>query len=315
MLRWGSLLAGVPLPAPEHVPLENPRPILRWMAGVLRGGGVPHLHTTPSSAVRLCLAALEAGVHLSGVRLSLGSEPMTAARRAVLDRAGVAASVQYAAIEAGGMIAYGCLAPDAPDDMHFLHDLHAVVQAGSAGGIAGLPSSALLLSSLRSTAPLILLNVSMGDQAEVADRACRCPLERLGWGTHFRSIRSYEKLTCAGMTFLDTDVVRVLEEVLPARFGGAPTDYQLVEEETADGQPRLRLLVHPEVGSVDADLVVETLLSALGAGSGAERVMELLWRDAALLRVERRAPLTTAAGKILHLHVCRPSVERSTRAG
>jgi hypothetical protein len=27
-----------------------------------------------------------------------------------------------------------------------------------------------------------------------------------------------------------------------------------------------------------------------------------LWRDAGLLRVERRPPLVTAAGKILHLH-------------
>lgn len=33
------------------------------------------------------------------------------------------------------------------------------------------------------------------------------------------------------MTFLDTEVIRVLEEVLPARFGGSPTDCQLVEDD------------------------------------------------------------------------------------
>ena len=37
------------------------------------------------------------------------------------------------------------------------------------------------------------------------------------------------------MTFLDSDVIRVLEEVLPARFGGGPTDFQLVEQEDDDG--------------------------------------------------------------------------------
>jgi hypothetical protein len=31
--------------------------------------------------------------------------------------------------------------------------------------------------------------------------------------------------------------------------------------------------------------------------------MGQVWRDGQLLRVERRAPLATASGKILHLHV------------
>ena len=35
----------------------------------------------------------------------------------------------------------------------------------------------------------------MGDRAAVAERACGCPLERLGWTTHLQDIRSYEKLT------------------------------------------------------------------------------------------------------------------------
>jgi hypothetical protein len=114
-------------------------------------------------------------------------------------------------------------------------------------------------------------------------------------------VRSYEKLTAAGMTFLDAHVLRVLEEVLPARFGGVATDYQLLEEEAESGQPRLRLLVSPAVGRVELDAVGEAFLTAIGRGSGAERVMGLAWRDAAFLRVERRAPEPTPAGKILHL--------------
>jgi hypothetical protein len=131
---------------------------------------------------------------------------------------------------------------------------------------------------------------------------CGCPLERLGWTTHLREIRSFEKLTAGGMTFLDADVVRVLEDVLPARFGGGPTDYQLLEEEAQDGSPRLRLLVHPTVGPLEPAGVAEAFLAAIGRGSGAERVMALEWRESGLLHVERRAPRATAAGKILHLH-------------
>ena len=134
------------------------------------------------------------------------------------------------------------------------------------------------MSSLRASAPLVLINVSLGDQA-TARAPCGCPLGALGWTTHLATIRSHEKLTAGGMTFLDTDLIRVLEEVLPARFGGAPTDYQLVEEEAADGRPRLRLLVHPARRPGRSGTLVDAFLSAIGAGPGGERVMELQWRE------------------------------------
>lgn len=309
VMRWGSLVAGVPLPRPVHVPLEKPLRIALWMTETLRAGGTPHLFTFPSSAVRLCQAALDAGVDLGGARLTVGGEPVTAARLATIRRAGAEAAPRYGSIECGP-IGYGCLAPAASDDVHLLHDLHALISPGPDGPIAGLPGDALFVSSLRGTAPLILLNVSLGDHAVMTPRPCGCPLERLGWGTHLHTIRSYEKLTAGGMTFLDTDVIRVLEEVLPARFGGAPIDYQLLEEEVAGGQPRLRLLVHPVIGPVDSAAVRELFLTAVSAGVGAERVMGLLWREADVLHVERRAPLPTASGKVLHLHVERRSPRR-----
>lgn len=102
---------------------------------------------------------------------------------------------------------------------------------------------------------------------------------------------------------LDSDVVRVIEEVLPGRFGGGPMDYQLQEDETEDGLPRLRLVVHPNVGPIQPDAVAEAFLLAIGSKSGGERVAELLWRQAGVLQVERRTPERTRAGKIHHLHV------------
>jgi hypothetical protein len=162
--------------------------------------------------------------------------------------------------------------------------------------------AALLISSIRPSTAFVLLNVAMGDQAVVSERACGCPYQELGWTTHLHDIRSFEKLTAAGMTFLDTDVIRVLEEVLPERFGGIPSDYQLVEEEGPDGAPRIRLLVHPRVGPLRPELVAQTFLAAIGRGSGAERIMSLVWQDAELLRVERRPPVATETGKVLHLH-------------
>jgi len=314
LIRWGGLFAGIPLPGSVHAPIDDPLPIARWMAGVLRAGGTPHVLTFPSSAVRLCQAARAAGMDLQGGQLTIGGEPITAARLAEIRRTGMVAVPRYGSAEAV-FIAYGCLAPEAPDDLHVFHDLHALIHTGLEVQVPGLPDTALFITSLRPTAPLVLLNVSLGDKAEMIRRACGCPLERLGWTTHLHTIRSYEKLTAGGMTFLDTDLVRVLEEVLPARFGGGPTDYQLVEEETEDGHPRLRLLVHPTVGALDTQAVAETFLTAISPGSGVERVMGLLWRDAGFLRVERRSPESTPGGKILHLRAASRPAAASPEAG
>jgi hypothetical protein len=126
-------------------------------------------------------------------------------------------------------------------------------------------------------------------------------MEALGWRTHLHTIRSFEKLTAGGMTFVDTDVVRVLEQVLPDRFGGSPVDYQLIEAEAEDGRPQLSLLVHPRVGPLDSRAVQEAFLEAIGAGSGAARIMAHQWREGRVLRVEREPPRAGMLGKILHV--------------
>jgi hypothetical protein len=299
-LRWGGRLAGVRLPTPRHVPLDRPDAIVDWMAGTLRTGEVPHLKTYASAAIGLCQAAGAAGIDLAGARFTLTGEPLTAARHALLEKAGAEARPDYGGIEMG-QVGEACVAPAAPDDLHLLEDVHGVIQPGAEGPARGLPPNALLLSSLRRTAPLVFLNVSLGDGAILERRRCGCPMESHGWTRHLRDVRSFEKLTSAGMTFLDVDVIRILDEVLPARFGGAPGQYQLVEEEGPDGRPRVRLLVHPGVGPLDPGMVREAFLRALGSGSEAHRSMTSTWRDAGLVEVERRPPVTETIGKILHL--------------
>ena len=309
--RWGSLLAGRPLPMPRHVPVVDPLPIAQWMNAVLRMGASPLLIGYSSAVVRLCRAARAAGLDLAGAQFAVDGEPLTRARLDVIRQTGAEAIPTYATSETGRM-GEGCLNPAEVDEVHFLSDLHGVVQPGPGGGSPELPANTLLFSSLRPSTAFVLLNVSMGDQAVMSARSCGCPLEPLGWTTHLHDVRSQEKLTAAGMTFLDADVIRVLEEVLPARFGGAPTDYQLVEDEGADGRPRVALVVHPSVGPVPSKVMAQAFLAAIGGGSGAERMMGIVWRDAGLLRVERRPPVITASGKILHLHSM--SHDRARRA-
>jgi hypothetical protein len=300
IMRWASFLAGRPLPRLRYVSVEDPRRIARWMAQALAAGATPHLYTYPSCAVRVCETARAAGVAMEGARFTLVGEPVTAARLTAIQTVGAVGAPRYATTDAGPL-GDACLAPEAPDDIHLYDDLNALIQADQKRA-PGIPPGALLVSALRPAAPFVLLNVSLGDRAILRRRACGCAMETLGWSTHLHTVRSYEKLTAGGMNFVDSEVIQVLEEVLPGRFGGAPTDYQLVEDQASDGQPRLRLLVHPRLGPLDPVRVADAFLTALGHGSGVERVMELEWRSLGLLQVERQAPRVTPAGKILHLH-------------
>ncbi len=102
---------------------------------------------------------------------------------------------------------------------------------------------------------------------------------------------------------MGSELVTLLEVVLPGRFGGIPTDYQLVEEEEG-GLQKVSLLVSPRVGTLDEEAVVSTVLRSLGAcPPGAKRTMAELWREGQTLRVVRREPYATGSAKILPLHI------------
>ena len=300
VMRWAGRARRVRIPPPEFVPLGDPAPIVRWLREVLSGGRIPHVITWASGAVRICRCAAESLTDLSGARFSIGGEPVTAAKLETIRQTGAAAVPRFMAMECG-YIGYGCLKPAVPDEVHIVADMHAAILAEGDGPPRGLPRGALLLTSLRPTAPFILLNVSLGDEARALPGACGCPVECLGWPLRVGGIRSFEKLTAGGMTFLDSDVIRVLEEVLPSRFGGSLLDYQLAEQEDGAGDPKLRLIVSPSVGPLEPAAVRTAFLEALGAGTGADRVMSLQWSGAGFLSVERAEPVRAPSGKILHL--------------
>jgi hypothetical protein len=105
-----------------------------------------------------------------------------------------------------------------------------------------------------------------------------------------------------GVTFDGALLIPVLEETLPARFGGGPTDYQLAETEGPDGAPVLKLVVHPRLGEIDNHALIETFLAAMSSKSDSDHMMVKRWRDSGTLTVERREFSTTKSGKINYLH-------------
>jgi hypothetical protein len=104
---------------------------------------------------------------------------------------------------------------------------------------------------------------------------------------------------------------RILEHVLPARFGGNSLDYQLAEEEGDDGLTRLTLIVSPSVGPLDETAMVEHVLEELRRGGDMAATARASWGPAGTLRVRRAAPFLTARGKMPPLY----RVPRSSASG
>lgn len=296
LLPVAGFLAGRPLPSPRYVPLDAPGPVLDWVRHHLSTGSTPHLYGSTSLMVRLAGLAWDSGLDLTGARFTVGGEPVTDRRLAVIRRTGAQGFPSYASRETL-VLGEACRMPIASDEVHLFDDLHGIIQAGP-GNPAGLPPDALLVSSLRPGAPMVLLNASLGDRADVSARACGCPLEGLGWATHLSTVRSFERLTAGGVAFLDAVLVRVLEETLPARCGGGPLDYQLVEDEGGDGLPRVRLLVAHAVGPIDTRRVAEIVHEVLVRQGPSSAI---LWQQGGWLRIERGGVAVTRSGKVHHL--------------
>lgn len=304
-------LLGSPLPMPRFLDLQDPGRMASWLAGHLRRGKSVCVTAFASSAVRIAAAAQEKGIPLKGVCFITMGEPFTDTKRRIIEAVGARALVRYAFTEAG-IIGLGCGTPQVSDDLHLFSDAHGLIQRSRAVGNSGLTVDAFLITSLLASAPKILLNVESGDYGIVERRDCGCGLAALGLRDHISEIRSFEKLSGEGMTFVQTDLLRVVEEVLPARFGGTSTDYQVLEEEQQNGILRLLLIVSPSVGPVDEEKVCQTFLEELARGGGISQFGAAMWQRAGTVSVRRQRPVATKVGKILPFHLFKGSRPQST---
>ncbi|MBI3998790.1 MAG: hypothetical protein HY355_07120 [Armatimonadetes bacterium] len=298
-----SRLSASRLPAPAFLDLRAPGELADRLAALRRRGTPVCVTTYASSAVRVAIAAAERGIDLSGVCFITLGEPFTEAKGRLIAASGAQALVRYAFTE-GGIIGYACAAPHGPDDLHFFRDCYALVQRQRPVSASDITVGSFLFSSLLPTAPKVLLNVESGDYGVIDERPCGCELGSLGLTTHLSRIRSFEKLSGEGMTFVQTDLLRVLEEVLPARFGGTAADYQVLEEEE-NGILRLSLIISPRVGAVDEQVARDAFLEALEQNGGFERLAAGVWRRAETVVVRRQWPAATKAGKILPFQLAR----------
>jgi hypothetical protein len=302
-ILYGGRLWGARLARPEPVSLTRAEVVARWMAATKREVGGCSLSCSVSSAVSACRAAMEHNLDMRGTHFFVSGEPLTEAKRRQIESAGASASSRYSISEVG-RVGLGCPEGNAADDCHLVSDTVAMIQRRRRVDHTDISVDSLLYTPLMPSAPKILINVESDDYAVVETRSCGCLLGELGLNQHLSNIRSYAKLTGSGMTIVGSDFVRILEEVLPRTYGGAATDYQLLEEEDSRGSTRLSLIISPGVGALDEGEVIATVLGELRDNVHAGGLTASLWSQAEALRVKRMDPIPNR-GKITTLHLAK----------
>ncbi len=295
-----GLLTGADLRPPEYTPPQEGERVARWLAEMRAAGTPAVLDTQAALGVRACLAAQKHALDISGTFFRFGGEPYTEAKAEVVAQAGAQAACHYTMGETG-RIGSACGAPTALDDVHLLRDRLAILQRDRRVDESGLTVGALHYTTLTPSSPRLMINVESDDYGVLEERDCGCVLGELGLKWHLHRIRSYEKLTSEGNHFLGSDLLALVDEILPRRFGGDPTDYQLVEEEVG-GLPRVSVVIRPHLGDVPEREVVSAIVEFLRS-EPRNRLMAEVWDQGDTLRVVRREPSLTTAAKILPLHI------------
>jgi hypothetical protein len=303
-LFWVRMMGGR-IQVPQIVRLDRAIVVARRIRALIDEHGQCMLYCNVSRALRVALAALDAGVDLTGLTIRVGGEPATSGKVRRIRATGARVMPAYGSIEAGA-IGLGCPNPAEIDHMHLASDAVALVTHPLVLEGTGTTVHAFNLTSLLDASPKVMFNYQIDDDGVVEERNCGCPLYAAGYTTSLHTIRSYSKLLVEGVTLIGTEIQQVLEEVLPTRFGGTPLDYQLMDADDANGLTRMHLLVSPRLSIADPQDIVRVFLQAVRAASPRGDACGGTWEEAGTVHVVRQEPVLSPRGKFLPLYIRRP---------
>lgn len=306
-----SRLLGLGVTSPVYLPHNDFSPVVGWIAR-RRNEGVPVLlMCTVSFGVRVAAAALASGSSIEGTLFLCGAEPLTDARRAVMEQAGGQVYPRYGISEVGWV---GCSCPEMKDGncVHVMRDSVAVVSYRRRAPLSQLEVDSLLITTLLPSAAYVLVNFEVEDCGRLEPARCECRLRRMGFHQQLSQIYSFGKLTGQGITLLAGDLLGILERSLPARFGGTPVDYQLVELDESSGAV-VELRVHPQVGVRSSEEVRQFFLAEVKRLWGGSLTYRQ-WSQTEAVRVVFAEPYLSGGRKVNPLHLLGTSRRQPPKA-
>jgi hypothetical protein len=299
LLVLESKLLGVRTPWPEYLPPNDFTPVVRYLESTLARGRGVNVWAVTSPAVRVASTAVEMGIRLEGVDFVVGGEALTDAKRRTVEQSGARVLPSYIVSEMG-TVGLACQRMSG-NCVHIFEDNFAVISVDRKAPLTEMVVPSLHFTTLLPMNPRLLINAEIDDTGIISETTCDCTFARIGFRKQIDQIWSFSKLTGYGTTLVGSDIVRVLEEVLPKRFGGAPTDFQLVETETGR-QTRMILRVNPRLTDARTDEVRAVFLEEIRKMFGGTLTVRD-WRHGDAFEVVREEPAITSAGKVLPLHL------------
>jgi phenylacetate-coenzyme A ligase PaaK-like adenylate-forming protein len=285
---------GFKFPFPKHVSIDDPLPIVNTIAEILKNGNGVVMSSTASKCARISLCAQQQGIDLTGVIIFGLSEPSTSAKVAMIEASGAKFLNYYATTETGE-IGLPCANPVDHTDVHFMSNHLAMIQRPQE--VFDQTVNTFHFTTLLPTSPKTLLNVQLDDYGIVEERDCGCPLHEMGFTTHIRQMSSFRKLTGEGVTLVGSDMVHILEHILPSKFGGSLLDYQLVEEENKQGFTKLVLYVDPSVPIHNENALIQAFLDAMKQSAPSVRLAQAEYQTGDVVSIRREKPIVTSRGK------------------
>jgi hypothetical protein len=288
------------VPFPIYIKPNDFTQVAEWIARRKTEGALCWIHGLVSLCTRVAAAAVEKGFDIGGTIFNVGGEALTEAKRQVFTSAGTEVFPNYYIHELG-QIGQACRSMSKGNCVHIMRDAVAVISHRRAAPLTDHEVNSLLFTSLLPSAARVLINVEMDDAGVLGPARCDCTYQRAGFVDQVSEIYSFGKLTGQGITLIGGDVVRILEEILPQRFGGGPGDYQLVEEEAAH-QTQIILRVSPRVGNSSLENIREGFLEEIRKLFGGSLTYRR-WQHTGAVKVIISEPCLTPAGKVLPLHL------------
>ena len=296
MLPAFGRLSGMPLPRAEHTPSSDPAPVLAWCIEALSRAGSARLSTYPSSAVRLARLAEAEGESLDGLLVTVLGEPATMGRRRAIERSGARTAAGYAFMQAGGA---GTTCPHETRERYHVYEDKLAVVPRRRRRPDGVEVDAFLWTTMSGTARGVFINVENDDYGSIErdSEPCSCLFGQLGVRTRVGDVRGISKVVAAGVTVAGEVFERLVDEVLPAAFGGSPLEYQFAELDRED-LGTLVLRIDPSIGTVEEAAVLSIVRDELSRQE-VGRLADAVWAPADSVRVLREPPTAAPSGKTL----------------
>jgi hypothetical protein len=294
---------GANIPSPMYFQPNDFSRAAAWLAEKRRKGDPCWVHGLLSLCVRIAAAALEMGYDIRGTIFRVSGEALTDAKRRVIESTGAEVFPFYH-IHEFGQIGQSCRQMNTGNCVHIQRDAVAVISWHRAAPLTDIEVNSLLFTSLLPFAPRVLINVEMDDAGILGPVRCDCTYQKSGFVEQVSDIYSFGKLTGQGITLIGADVVHILEEILPQRFGGAPGDYQLVEEEGSN-QTQILLRISPRSGISSPEVVKEAFLGEVRRLFGGSMTFRQ-WQHTGAVKAVIGEPHVTGSGKVLPLHLLGP---------